>query len=76
MVDAWYDTIVFYKDIPSYLDDYFYSALYAWWMTKTWGTGFTGGWTEWPCEYLDAITAIENAHNEVESEEMEKKMKK
>jgi hypothetical protein len=59
-------------EIADYCNEYFWSAVHAWSMTKTWGMAFSGGWAEQPVEYLDAITAIEYAQNEWESEQMEK----
>ena len=72
---AKYNTVVYNREIKDYCDDFFFSAMHAWYMTKTWGMAFSGGWAEQPYEYLEAITAIEGAHNEVENEEMEKSKK-
>ncbi len=64
------------KEIADYCDDYFFSALHAWYMTKTWGMAFKGGWAEQPLEYMEAITTIESVHNEIESEESEARAKR
>ena len=63
------------KDIPFYMDEFFWSALHAWSMTKEHGlANGNAGWANEPTEYIDAISAINSAHNEVEREEMEKRM--
>jgi hypothetical protein len=70
-----YDTLIYYKDIETYIDDDFYTMLHAWYMTKTWDKfAFSGGWAEQPIDYIEGITAIESVYNEMESEDMEKRM--
>jgi len=72
---AKYNKVVYNREIQDYCNEFFFSAMQAWYYTKTWGMAFSGGWAEQPCEYLEAITAIEGAYNEVENEEMEKSNK-
>jgi hypothetical protein len=76
LVGVWYKTSVYAKDIDLYLDDFFYSALHAWYITKTWEKfAFIGGWAENPMDYIDSITALESVYNEFEQEQMEKQRK-
>ena len=76
-VTAEYGVRIKNKDIPYYVDEYFYSALNAWQMTKLWGLahGERLGWAEEPLEYIDAITILESENNKWEAEEREKKTK-
>lgn len=67
------DTIVYDRDIPKYVDEYFYSCMERWALTKMWGLANSGGWAEQPVEYINAISTLENEYNRIESEEIEKK---
>lgn len=61
-----------------YLDEFFWSCLHAWNMTKMWGlaNGTATGWNNEPIEYIDAITILESESNKCDQEEMEARMAK
>lgn len=61
------------KDIPYYIDEYFYSCLYRWNLTKMWGLAHGKGWAEEPMEYILVISALESEQNLMEKEEIDKK---
>jgi hypothetical protein len=68
--------MIYAKHLDLYLTNEFYEVLHWWYMTKTWDKfAFSGGWAEQPIHYIEGITAIESVYNEIESEEMEKRMK-
>lgn len=61
------------KDIPLYVNEFFYSAIERWALTKMWGLAHNKGWADEPVEYINAITVLENEQNKMEQEEMEKR---
>jgi hypothetical protein len=75
LIEGLYDVIIRFGDIDKYLTENFYAILHAWYMTKTWDKfAFSGGWAEQPIDYIEGITAIESVYNEMEAEEMDKRM--
>ena len=64
--------VVWADEIQDYCNETFYEALYLWNRTKTWGWAHAKGWADEPLEYVDAVMAIEDAKNAVESEEFAK----
>jgi hypothetical protein len=76
LIEGLYNTPIYYKDVATYITNDFFDAMYAWRETKRWNKfAYEGGWMEQPINYMDAIDAIEDVYNEIESEEMEKRMK-
>lgn len=64
------------KDVETYCDETFFSALEKWFLTKLWGLARAGGWADQPIDYIEAITAIESENNRIENEEMAAKTSK
>jgi hypothetical protein len=69
-------TIARDRDIPTYVNEYFYSCMEKWALTKMWGLAHNKGWADEPVEYINAISVLENEHNKIEAEEMEQKTSK
>lgn len=64
-------------EIPFYCNEFFYSCLRAWHLTKMWGLANGAiGWANESQEYIDAITTLESESNRMEQEEMEAANKK
>jgi hypothetical protein len=63
------------KDISTYVNEFFYSAMERWALTKMWGLAHGKGWADEPIEYINAISVLENEKNKMENEEMEKRQK-
>jgi len=64
------------KDLQSYCDEYFFSAMEKWALTKMWGLPNGCGWANEPSEFIDAITALESEQNKMEKEQMDKMKEK
>jgi hypothetical protein len=67
--------VVTFGDIEKYCDEYFFSCVERWALTKMWGNAHGArGWADEPMEYVNVISIIENEQNAIEREDMEKKM--
>lgn len=64
-------------EIPMYLNEFFFSCLNAWNLTKMWGNANGNiGWANEPSEYIEAISILESESNKIDQEEMEARMAK
>lgn len=65
------------KDIKTYFDDYFWSAMNIYCMTENMQClPFLGGWAEQPAEITSIISLFRVEQSKWEKEEIEKKYKK
>ena len=69
------ETTVYVDEIQKYCDEYFFSALQAWYNTKKWGLANGCGWANEPIEYIEAINVLETENDQMEQEEVDKKTK-
>jgi hypothetical protein len=69
------ETTVYVNEIEKYCNEYFFSALQAWYNTKKWGLANGNGWANEPMGYLEAINVLEVENDKMEQEEMDKKSK-
>lgn len=58
-------------DVAKYCDEYFFSCLERWALTKMWGLAHGQGWANEPVEYINAISVLENEQNMMEGEQIE-----
>lgn len=65
------DIVIRAGDVEKYCDEYFFSCLERWALTKMWGLAHGRGWAEEPIEYINAISILENEQNMIEGEEIE-----
>ena len=65
------------KEIKTYLDEYFWSALNIYFMTENMQTlPFSGGWAEQPSEIVTVIALFRVEQSKWDKEELDKKLKK
>ena len=67
------DLIIRAGEVQGYCNDYFFSCLERWALTKMWGLAHGKGWANEPIEYIQAISILENEQNLLEHEEIEKR---
>ena len=65
------------KEIKTYLDEYFWSALNIYYITENMQTlPFSGGWAEQPYEIVTVISLLRVEQSKWDKEELDKKLKK
>lgn len=70
---AYEGTVVRAEEVKEYCDEYFFSCLDKWILTKMWGLAHGKGWAEEPLEYISVISILESEQNKMEKEEMDRK---
>ena len=70
------DIFIKRKDIKTYLDEYFWSALHVYFRTENMQClPFFGGWAEQPAEIVSVIALFRVEQSKWEKEEFDKKIK-
>jgi hypothetical protein len=68
------DTIIRAGEVKEYCNEYFFSCIEKWALTKMWGLAHgSRGWADEPIEYIQAISILDNEQNLIEHEEIEKR---
>lgn len=60
-------------EVKEYCNEYFFSCLDRWILTKMWGLAHGGGWADEPLEYILAISILESEQNKMEKEDMDRR---
>lgn len=68
---------VYWDEIPKYVNDVFWEALYLWHISNKYGLpNGTIGWANEPLDLIQAVFAIDSAHNAYEVQEQERRQKR